>query len=273
MKKTIYPLLIVAIGMLLILGFSMSANAQTVVQSESQAKLMAKRAAQEDAYRNLAETIYGVRLDSKTTVKDFVTQDDKIQSRLRAFLRGAQVVGVDYLPDGTCKVEVEVKVAALQRVLRRQFAYYGDSITATGYGVPNPVAATPEPTPPPVPPEEDWTTLIIKATGSGVAPEDMKGMPQGKLMAERAAYADAMRNLGENIKGVHIKSETEVKNFVTQDDKIRTKFEAFLKGAKKVETRELEDGTVEVDVEIPLKGLPDVLATKPAQEPPTPTEQ
>jgi hypothetical protein len=263
--------ILVALCGVILFGLSVSANAQKVVQSEAQAKLMAKRAAQQDAYRNLAETIYGIKIDSKTTVNNFVTQDDKIRSRLQAFLRGAQVVSVDYLPDGTCKVEVEIKVAALQRVLRRQFAYSGESIRAVGYGVPNPVEATPEPAPPPVSPEEDWATQVKRATGSGVPPEDMKGTPQGKLMAERAALADALRNLGEEIKGMHIKSETEVQNFVTQDDKIRTKFEAFLKGAKKIETRELDDGSVEVDVEIPLKGLAEILKAKPKEEP-TPSQ-
>ena len=45
---------------------------------------------------------------------------------------------------------------------------------------------------------------------------------QNKLLAYRAARADALRKLGERIKGLHITSETTVKDFVTESDKIQT---------------------------------------------------
>jgi hypothetical protein len=259
MMKKIKVIPIAAITFLLCLGMFVPASAQTVVRSEAQAKLMAKRAAQEDAYRNLAETIHGLKIDSKTTVRNFITENDQINSRLRAFLRGARVISTEYLPDGTCEVQVEIKVSALQRVLQRDFAHYGDRITAIGYGVPNPVEPATELEPKPLPIEEEWKIRTEKATGSGVPPDDLKGSAQGKLMAERAAYTDAIRNLGERIKGLSIKSETKVENFVTKSDEIETKFKGYLEGAKKIETRELEDGIVEVDVEIPLGGLYEVI--------------
>lgn len=243
------------VWMTIFVAFATLATAQTVVSSPQQAKLMAKKAAISDAQRNLAETIYGVRLDSRTTVRNFVTENDEIRTNVEAILRGAQVVDTRWDPDGVCTVRMEIPVAALQRALHRGFAYHSDVISAEGHGAPNPVGGEPPVIRDTPAPEESWYHLVIKATGSGVAPDDMVDTPQGKLMAERAAYADALRQLGENIKGVRVTANTTVRNFVTENDEIRTRFDSFLRGARKVETRHLEDGTCEVDVEISLEGM------------------
>lgn len=246
--------------------FAQPSAPQKTVKSEAQAKLMARRAAIEDAYRQIAEIVYGIRLDSRTTVRDFVTQDDQIRSRVRGIIRNARIVDTEYLPDGVCKVKMELRIRDLHRALRRKFAYPSDRIRVIGYGAPNPVE---EPTPLPPPPqeeEEEWEELIISATGSGVPPEDKKGTPQGRLLAERAAYLDAIRHLAENIKGVHIDSKTTVKDFITQSDVIQSQFETWIKGAKKTMVRELPDGTVEVDVEMPLKELRRII--RPAERKP-----
>jgi hypothetical protein len=239
---------------LLIIASLTFCYAQTIVQTPQQAKLMAKRAAINDAQRNLAETIYGIRIDSKTTVRNYITENDVIRTQVHALLQGATVTDTKWDRDGTCTVKMEVPVAALQRTLRRRFGYNSDVIRATGQGVPNPVES-PTPTALVLSPEESWYTLVIKATGSGTAPKDLADTPQGKLMAERAAYADALRQLGENVMGVHITSRTTVRNMVTENDEIKTKFQSFLQNARRVETRHLEDGICEVDLEIPLESL------------------
>ncbi|MBN1902099.1 LPP20 family lipoprotein [Candidatus Sumerlaeota bacterium] len=253
--------------LLLVMASLAFSTAQTVVQSPEQAKLMAKRAAINDAQRNLAETIYGIRLDSKTTVRNFITENDVIRTELHALLQGAAVTDVRWDRHGTCTVKMEVPVAALQRTLQRRFGYNSDVIRATGQGAPNPVAS-PTPAAIALSPEESWHTLVIRATGSGTAPKDMADTPQGKLMAERAAYSDALRQLGENVMGVHITSRTTVRNYITQNDTIKTRFQSFLQNARRVETRHLEDGICEVDLEIPLETLRPYFV-KPV--PPTPT--
>ncbi len=239
---------------ILLAGLLAVAGAQTVVQSHPQARLMARRAAITDAQRNLAETIYGVRIDSQTTVRNFVTENDEIRSRIDAIIQGASVVDTRYNPDGTCTVRMEVPVALLQNVLQRRFGYYSDVVSAEGNGAPNPVA---QPSPITQTPafEETWYNLVIRATGTGVPPADLVDTPQGRLMAERAAHADAIRQLGENIKGVRVTANTTVRNFVTENDSIRTRFQGFLQGARRVQTRHLEDGVCEVDVEISLDGM------------------
>jgi len=101
-------------------------------------------------------------------------------------------------------------------------------------------------------PSERWGPVMLKATGSGIRPPGMTNPAQSRLMAVRAAKVDAMRNLLEQAHGVSIISDTRIEDFVTKSDVIRTRVEAFIKGAWVSEERELADGTMEVDMEIAL---------------------
>ena len=62
---------------------------------ESQARLMAVRAAKIDAQRNLLETINGVRVTAGTTVKDMALESDIIGTRVKGMLQGSLEVSSD----------------------------------------------------------------------------------------------------------------------------------------------------------------------------------
>ncbi len=98
--------------------------------------------------------------------------------------------------------------------------------------------------------EINWAEQIIRATGSGAPNPDAPNIAAARLGAERAAKADALRNILETIKGVRIDSETLVVNAMTQSDIIRTRVQGIVRGAQVVNTRYLSDGAVEVTVEI-----------------------
>jgi len=98
--------------------------------------------------------------------------------------------------------------------------------------------------------EIDWSEQVIRATGSGAPNPDAPNVAAARLGAERAAKADALRNILETIKGVRIDSETLVVNAMTQNDVIRTRVQGIVRGARAVKTRYLSDGAVEVTVEI-----------------------
>ncbi len=66
-----------------------------------QARPMALRAAQLDAYRNLLEVIKGVRIDSTTVVKNYMVESDVVHSQVSGMVKEAQVVKKEYLSDGT----------------------------------------------------------------------------------------------------------------------------------------------------------------------------
>lgn len=99
----------------------------------------------------------------------------------------------------------------------------------------------------------NWTDGLVTVKGTGAPPENT---PEGqaRLMARRAAISDAYRNLAELINGVQVTSETTVKNFVTESDKILTKVQGFIKGAQVVDEKNLSDGTVEVVISVNLIG-------------------
>ncbi len=106
---------------------------------------------------------------------------------------------------------------------------------------------------PPTPePKAEWVPIKISTKGAGAPPQRAVNQAQARLMAERAAKVDAMRNLLEQAYGVSISSSTTVRNFVTENDTIRARVDAYIKGAKVVDTRYLDDGSVEVEMEITL---------------------
>ena len=82
---------------------------------------------------------------------------------------------------------------------------------------------------------------------------------QAKLMARRAARVDALRQLTEVIYGTKITSDTHVKDLVTQSDKIESKFQACIRGAREIECRYFEDYSAELTMEIEVGRVTDIL--------------
>lgn len=82
-----------------------------------QARPMALRAAQVDAYRNLLETVQGVQIDSKTTVKDFVVESDVINTAISGMVKGAKIIKKEYMSDGTVEVTVRMPLAGVARAV------------------------------------------------------------------------------------------------------------------------------------------------------------
>ena len=84
-------------------------------------------------------------------------------------------------------------------------------------------------------------------------------LAQAKLMARRAARVDALRQLTEVIYGTKITSDTYVKDVVTRSDKIESKFQACIRGAREIECRYYEDYSAEVTMEIEVGRVTDIL--------------
>ena len=64
------------------------ANARNAVQ----ARMMARRAAVVDAYRQIAEQIAGVQVDATTTVEDMAVSSDVVKTNVSALVQGARIV-------------------------------------------------------------------------------------------------------------------------------------------------------------------------------------
>lgn len=100
----------------------------------------------------------------------------------------------------------------------------------------------------------NWTAGTLQVTGTG-AIRPGAGLGAQRLMAQRAARVDAYRLLAEAVQGVQVFSESTVNDYTLANDKIRIQVQAAVRGAQQVgTTRYLSDGTVEVDVQMPVFG-------------------
>lgn len=123
----------------------------------AQARGMAERAAQVVALRNLLESVKGVRVDSATTVENFIVTSDIIRTQVNGFVQGATTMDKKYLSDGSVEITVGmyIKGALLESLL------------------PPKPATPPVPLVPgaaPVTPGIAYTGLIVDGRGLGVRP-------------------------------------------------------------------------------------------------------
>lgn len=77
--------------------------------SPSQALALAKRAAIIDAYRQIGEKMYGIRLNAQDTVRDMVLINSVVKTRVEALIKNAEIVETVY-KDGLCQITMELKL-------------------------------------------------------------------------------------------------------------------------------------------------------------------
>jgi len=121
----------------------------------AQARAMAERAAQVVAYRNLLEAIKGVRVDSTTTVENFMVSSDVIKTEVSGIIQGAMVMDKKYMSDGSVEVTVGMKLTGA----------LADALLPKGAATPTGMV-----TPTPGTTGQIYTGLIVDARGLGVRP-------------------------------------------------------------------------------------------------------
>jgi hypothetical protein len=133
------------------------------------ARPMCLRAATVDGYRNLLEATKGIQVDSRTTVRDFITESDVINAAVSGLVKGAQVVNRDYLSDGTCEVTLRMSLSGrfAQTIIPK--AIQDEQKRETP---PVPVRPELEPTKPaPLPKAAPvFTGMVVDARGLGARP-------------------------------------------------------------------------------------------------------
>lgn len=75
-----------------------------------QKRLMAIRASKLDAYRALAEQLYGIKIDSNTSVSTMTAQSDSFRARVNAVVKGARIVSITPMSDNNYETVLEVFV-------------------------------------------------------------------------------------------------------------------------------------------------------------------
>jgi hypothetical protein len=144
--------------------------------SKAQGTAMARRAAIVDAYRNLAEYVEGVKIDSETTVENSMVLNDTIRTKVSALVKNARVISEKVNTDGSYIVTVEMPIYGSMSLASAVFDYKQN----------NPVVPFPNPSAqPPVPARQQpgqsvqqqplyqgnaYTGLVIDCRGLGLEP-------------------------------------------------------------------------------------------------------
>lgn len=76
--------------------------------SKAQARLLTLRGSKIDAYRNLSERVYGLKLSGSSSLRSMMTAHDELQTFVDAYLMGAKVVSQRELEDGSFETIVEM---------------------------------------------------------------------------------------------------------------------------------------------------------------------
>ncbi len=128
-------------------------------------------AARMDAYRRLLEAVKGVRVNSETTVRNSMVENDVIRTKVDGMVRGANRVGdVKYLSDTSVEVTLEVPLSGIMDVVLPTTVTAAPPPAGEATGA---LAATvPAETVPVAPPiaGQPITGLIIDTRGLGIKP-------------------------------------------------------------------------------------------------------
>ena len=91
-------------------------------RNPSEQRLLAMRASKLDAYRALAEQVYGLQLDANTTVADMAVTSDTFRARVEGVIYGAVLVSITPVGDDSYEttlsldrqVVIDLRTLALQ---------------------------------------------------------------------------------------------------------------------------------------------------------------
>jgi hypothetical protein len=104
----------------------------------------------------------------------------------------------------------------------------------------------------------DWTDQVIREIGIG-APNPNDPIAAQRAGALEAAKRVALRNLIERVKGMNVTSEVTIEQYMVTSDVITNRVTGVVRDFTVVDQRYKSDGSVEVEVEVPLASLYETL--------------
>ncbi|MBI4819408.1 MAG: hypothetical protein HY791_24265 [Deltaproteobacteria bacterium] len=99
----------------------------------------------------------------------------------------------------------------------------------------------------------DWSSKVLRITGSGAPNAKLPNVAAIRLNAERAAKLAAYRNVIEALKGIRV-TDRELAGGRLGQSLVRGQVEGIVQSCKAVDTRYFSDGGVDVEIECPLDG-------------------
>ena len=135
-----------------------------------QARMMARRAAQLDAYRQLAEAVKGVNVDSETTVENMMVISDRTTTRVNALVQGARIVEEHVIPEGGYAVKMQLSMFGAS-----------NSLASAVFDKKDPVESFPKPVPSVEPSVPTVSVTVDVAPGTPSLPKAPAGISKPKL--------------------------------------------------------------------------------------------
>jgi len=177
------------------------------------AKAMARRAALVVAYRNLLEIIQGIRVDSVTTVNNYMVQDDLVKTKVAGFVKGAKIVDEKEMADGSFQITLEMPLTGeLPAAIIPRPSSRPAAITFSDHS---------NSTPPPLRKANNgvFTGLVINAKGLGARPAlNPKIYMEDGRVAYGIEWVDQQTLDDQGIVGyVHGEEEAKANSRVTHD--------------------------------------------------------
>jgi len=101
---------------------------------ENAGPLKALRAAQIDAYKQLAQQIAGFTLESQTTIENYMLKSDLIQTKVQASLALAEITDFGWDQGGDAFVKMVLNVDSVSAMLGEAVVGAGEVVEVEGQG-------------------------------------------------------------------------------------------------------------------------------------------
>ncbi len=199
-----------------------------------QAKINARRAAQAQASRTLAERIYGLPLTTKTTLQDLTLGNSTVETTVRQFIMGLQEMGEPrYQENGTFELDYSLETAPIFEALQKQLA--ANPSANIDPAVADALAG------------QASTPQTLHTTGYSALP-DSSGLK--RLYARRAAELDAYQKLVKRVLEMPLNFPTTVKTLALQSAPLKAKLAGLVKRAQQTDLTYFSDESCELVVNL-----------------------
>lgn len=207
-------------------------------------RLAAEEVARQDAYRKLLERIYGLSIDSRTTVQDLALASREIDTALTGRLKGMREVDKKYYPDGRVEIAAKVTVRKVVEIIEKTYTQVEKNNRLVSQEVLENVKRE----------NRDRDLYVV---GRGALPNS-PGME--KIQAMRAAEVDCYERIAARVFGLEIKGQTTVRDFTLQSDDIQSSIAVHLPGGVRfADYAFFDDGSCEATGKITMRKVIEIL--------------
>jgi hypothetical protein len=89
-----------------------------------QRRLLAIRSSKLDAYRALAEQVFGQYLDADTTIGEMMIEDDRFRARVEGVIYGARLVSIEPVGDDSYQTTLSLDQHVVQDLRALYLGYF-----------------------------------------------------------------------------------------------------------------------------------------------------